>query len=114
MGTPVNLFHSDHYEEGWDAKGNKELLWQHFKGQRMECPPSVYLSFWQNDPNVDRLKPNQGACAAITLLGLEAATGWRGGWQTTADKIRAALEKAGIEFIAENGGGPGVRLRKRF
>ena len=27
--------------------------------------------------------------------------------------IRAALEAAGIEFIAENGGGPGVRLRKR-
>jgi transcriptional regulator with XRE-family HTH domain len=28
------------------------------------------------------------------------------------NKLRAALEKAGIEFIAENGGGPGVRLRK--
>jgi transcriptional regulator with XRE-family HTH domain len=27
--------------------------------------------------------------------------------------IRAALESAGIEFIDENGGGPGVRLRKR-
>jgi transcriptional regulator with XRE-family HTH domain len=26
--------------------------------------------------------------------------------------IRAALEAAGVEFIAENGGGPGVRLRK--
>ena len=26
---------------------------------------------------------------------------------------RGALEKAGIEFIDENGGGPGVRLRKR-
>jgi DNA-binding XRE family transcriptional regulator len=26
--------------------------------------------------------------------------------------IRAALEAAGIEFIDENGGGPGVRLRK--
>jgi len=26
--------------------------------------------------------------------------------------LRAALEKGGIEFIAENGGGPGVRLRK--
>lgn len=26
--------------------------------------------------------------------------------------IRAALESAGVEFIAENGGGPGVRLRK--
>ena len=27
--------------------------------------------------------------------------------------IRAALEAAGVEFIPENGGGPGVRLRKR-
>lgn len=27
--------------------------------------------------------------------------------------IRQALEEAGIEFIAENGGGPGVRLAKR-
>jgi hypothetical protein len=26
--------------------------------------------------------------------------------------IRKALEVAGIEFIDENGGGPGVRLRK--
>lgn len=26
--------------------------------------------------------------------------------------IRAALEAAGVEFIDENGGGPGVRLRK--
>jgi transcriptional regulator with XRE-family HTH domain len=30
----------------------------------------------------------------------------------TLTKIKAALEKAGIEFIAENGGGAGVRLRK--
>jgi len=27
--------------------------------------------------------------------------------------IRRVLEAAGIEFIDENGGGPGVRLRKR-
>lgn len=27
--------------------------------------------------------------------------------------IVAALESAGVEFIAENGGGAGVRLRKR-
>jgi transcriptional regulator with XRE-family HTH domain len=26
--------------------------------------------------------------------------------------IRGALEAAGVEFIPENGGGPGVRLRK--
>jgi hypothetical protein len=30
---------------------------------------------------------------------------------TLAD-VRAALEKAGVEFIAENGGGASVRLRK--
>ncbi|MTD99849.1 helix-turn-helix domain-containing protein [Paracoccus sp. YIM 132242] len=28
------------------------------------------------------------------------------------DAIRAALEAAGVEFIPENGGGAGVRLRK--
>lgn len=30
----------------------------------------------------------------------------------TVAAIRAALESAGVEFIDENGGGPGVRLRK--
>jgi transcriptional regulator with XRE-family HTH domain len=29
------------------------------------------------------------------------------------EKLRRALEKAGVEFIAENGGGAGVRLKKR-
>ena len=48
-----------------------------------------------------------------TIKRLEAADGWLGGRQTTAEKIQAALEKAGIQFIDENGGGPGVRLRKR-
>jgi transcriptional regulator with XRE-family HTH domain len=31
----------------------------------------------------------------------------------TLQKLRRTLEKAGVEFITENGGGPGVRLRKR-
>ena len=30
----------------------------------------------------------------------------------TVEAIRAALEAAGVEFIPENGGGAGVRLRK--
>ena len=30
---------------------------------------------------------------------------------STLAAIRAALEAAGVEFIAENGGGPGVRLK---
>jgi transcriptional regulator with XRE-family HTH domain len=33
--------------------------------------------------------------------------------QSTMDRLRQALESAGVEFIDENGGGPGVRLRKR-
>jgi hypothetical protein len=34
---------------------------------------------------------------------------------TTANdlSVRRALEESGVEFIDENGGGPGVRLRKR-
>jgi predicted transcriptional regulator len=48
-----------------------------------------------------------------TIKRLEAAEGWLRGRQTTAHKIKGALEKAGIEFIEENGGGPGVRLRRR-
>ena len=28
--------------------------------------------------------------------------------------VRRALELAGVEFIDENGGGPGLRLRKRL
>jgi hypothetical protein len=33
--------------------------------------------------------------------------------QATLAVLRRAFELAGIEFIDENGGGPGVRLRKR-
>jgi transcriptional regulator with XRE-family HTH domain len=33
--------------------------------------------------------------------------------QATLVVLRQAFESAGVEFIDENGGGPGVRLRKR-
>jgi len=32
---------------------------------------------------------------------------------SSIDKMRAALEAAGLEFIPENGGGAGVRVRER-
>ena len=38
--------------------------------------------------------------------------GAREPYQRTLEDVRGALERAGVEFIAENGGGPGVRLRK--
>jgi len=48
-----------------------------------------------------------------TIKRLEAANGLLGGRETTAQKIKSALERAGVEFIDENGGGLGVRLRNR-
>jgi DNA-binding XRE family transcriptional regulator len=48
-----------------------------------------------------------------TIKRLEAEDGPLGGRNETGAKIRLALETAGIEFIDENGGGAGVRLRKR-
>ena len=48
-----------------------------------------------------------------TIKRLEAQDGPLGGRDETGTKIRSALESAGVEFIDENGGGPGVRLRKR-
>ncbi len=49
--------------------------------------------------------------AHATLTDFEG--GKRQPYPRTLAAIRAALEAAGVEFIAENGGGPGVRLRKR-
>ena len=48
-----------------------------------------------------------------TIARLESIDGQITGRPNTAEKIKTAIEKAGIEFIDENGGGAGVRLRKR-
>jgi ribosome-binding protein aMBF1 (putative translation factor) len=47
-----------------------------------------------------------------TIKRLESHDGLLGGRADTGEKIEAALRKAGVEFIDENGGGMGVRLRK--
>jgi transcriptional regulator with XRE-family HTH domain len=46
-----------------------------------------------------------------TVARLEAGEELR---DRTIEAIQAALEAAGVEFIPENGGGVGVRLRKRI
>jgi transcriptional regulator with XRE-family HTH domain len=48
-----------------------------------------------------------------TIKRLEAKDGPLRGLDETGKKICSALESAGVEFIDENGGGPGLRLRKR-
>lgn len=47
-----------------------------------------------------------------TIKRLEATDGDLGGRASTGQKLTEALEAAGVEFIPENGGGPGVRLKK--
>ncbi len=49
--------------------------------------------------------------AERTLIDFER--GARNPYDRTLADIRQALEEAGIIFIDENGGGPGVRLRKK-
>jgi transcriptional regulator with XRE-family HTH domain len=49
-----------------------------------------------------------------TIKRLEAANVTLGGRNETAEKIQMALARGGIEFIDENGGGSGVRLRERL
>ena len=46
-----------------------------------------------------------------TITNIE--TGRYAGDAATLAVIESALKRAGVEFIDENGGGPGVRLRKR-
>lgn len=48
--------------------------------------------------------------AKATIANFEAEK--RSPYGRTLDDLIAALEAAGVEFIAENGGGAGVRLRK--
>lgn len=48
-----------------------------------------------------------------TIKRLEANDGEIGGRPETGDALIAALEGAGVEFIPENGGGAGVRMKKR-
>jgi transcriptional regulator with XRE-family HTH domain len=47
-----------------------------------------------------------------TIQRLELADGIPATRAITLQDIQLAFEKAGIDFIDENGGGPGVRLRK--
>jgi transcriptional regulator with XRE-family HTH domain len=48
----------------------------------------------------------------VAIRRAEAGRGLAGMMRANADAIRRALESAGVQFIAENGGGAGVRLAK--
>ena len=54
---------------------------------------------------------NQAGVGIVTVRQIEA--GSTEPRRSTLVVVRQAFEHGGIEFIDENGGGPGVRLRKR-
>jgi transcriptional regulator with XRE-family HTH domain len=47
-----------------------------------------------------------------TLRRIEASMGPASAMPNNLEAVRRALESAGVVFIPENGGGPGVRLQK--
>jgi predicted transcriptional regulator len=56
---------------------------------------------------------NASSVSLPTVKRLESKPGALAAHKSTVSALVEALEAAGIEFIDENGGGPGVRLRKR-
>lgn len=50
--------------------------------------------------------------SVATLRRMEASPGPASGLANNVAAVLRALEEAGVEFIPENGGGPGVRLKK--
>jgi transcriptional regulator with XRE-family HTH domain len=71
-----------------------------------QCRAARALLDWSQGELADK-----AGVGIVTVRQLEAAA--HEPRRATFDVIRRALEGAGIEFIDENGGGPGVRLRKR-
>jgi transcriptional regulator with XRE-family HTH domain len=53
---------------------------------------------------------DKAGVGVVTVRQFEAGHDAR---RATLQVIKQAFELAGVEFIDENGGGPGVRLRKR-
>lgn len=71
----------------------------------MQCRAARGLLDWSQQQLADRSK-----VGIVTIRQLEA--GAHEPRRSTLQVVRLAFEAAGVEFIEENGGGPGVRLRK--
>jgi transcriptional regulator with XRE-family HTH domain len=72
---------------------------------REQCRAARALLDWSQQDLADK-----AGVGVVTVRQLEAGT--HEPRRATLDVIRRALESAGVEFIDENGGGAGVRLRK--
>lgn len=80
------------------------LCYSHAMMTPSQCRAARGLIDWTQD----RLG-NEAAVSAFTVRNFEA--GKTEPMRATLDVIQRAFEKAGIEFIAEDNGGAGVRLK---
>lgn len=71
----------------------------------MQCRAARGLLDWSQQDLADRAK-----IGIVTVRQLEA--GSHEPRRSTLQVVRMAFEAAGVQFIEENGGGPGVRLSK--
>jgi transcriptional regulator with XRE-family HTH domain len=70
-----------------------------------QCRAARALLNWSQDELEAKSKVTQKTIADFEQAKREPR-------EDTVERLQTALEKAGVEFIAENGGGPGVRLKK--
>jgi salicylate hydroxylase len=66
----VAVFHSDHYVEGWDSEGDKNLLFSHFKGQVPQVSRMLErIDTWRYWVLCDREPVKDWTKGRVTLLG---------------------------------------------
>ena len=66
----VAVFHSDHYVEGWNAEGSREVMWRHFEMQRPEVRRLLErIETWRMWVLCDREPIKQWSRGNVTLLG---------------------------------------------
>jgi salicylate hydroxylase len=66
----VAVFHSDHYEEGWNLEGDASVLMNHFKGERPEVMRLLEkIETWRYWVLCDREPIKNWTKGRITLLG---------------------------------------------
>ena len=94
----VNLFSTELMKSaGWSIR-NAMLI-------PAQCRAARGLLDWTQQELADR-----AGVGIVTVRQLEAGSSEPR--RATVDVIKRALREAGVDFIDENGGGPGVRLRR--
>ena len=93
----------------YDPSGSICIMIRRDQGQRMtgnQIQAARALIGWSQSQTAE------AAGVSVPTVKRAEGSGKVAASESAVRAIRSALEEAGVEFIAENGGGPGVRLRK--